>query len=394
MTGTLTCTTTAVDASPVGAYPISELQRARRRRLQRRLRLRGRELHGDEGAADRDADNKSRLFGPANPPLTATLSGFVLGQTLATSGVTGTASCTTTAMPFSPAGNYPITCTAGDAGLGELQLRPVRARHAHGHATRSRASPGLASGRSRSPRARRSASARARMVSGPMTVEPRRRARHRGRDDRRPVRSTGAAVVRICGAHVSRPAHGHRQHRPRARRRRCGDRPVRRQHDHRPGQHDRQHAAASSSTATPSSARSRSPATPARCRRRTPARCTHRQHRHRQEKIQSSDDAEGSGNGPLHSPSSDEATRAGGDGPGRVLGYAALAAARSVASLRRKGRAHLLGRLALRSEPAPVVEERTAWSGRAPVGRRPVQSRSRPGATFVGVACRSRRRCR
>ena len=42
------------------------------------------------------AVNVSRASGAANPPLTAKLSGFVLGQTLATSGVTGSASCTTT----------------------------------------------------------------------------------------------------------------------------------------------------------------------------------------------------------------------------------------------------------------------------------------------------------
>src|SRR5262249_19067818 len=37
------------------------------------------------------ADSKARQFGQANPPLTATLSGFVLGQDLGTSGVTGQA---------------------------------------------------------------------------------------------------------------------------------------------------------------------------------------------------------------------------------------------------------------------------------------------------------------
>jgi hypothetical protein len=59
------------------------------------------------------AKNKSRPSGTANPPLQATLSGFVLGQTLATSGVTGSASCKTTATTSSPPGKYPITCTVG-----------------------------------------------------------------------------------------------------------------------------------------------------------------------------------------------------------------------------------------------------------------------------------------
>lgn len=61
------------------------------------------------------ADPKSREYGLANPTLTATLSGFVLGQTLATSGVTGSAGLTTAATPASGIGAYPIT-----SGLGTL----------------------------------------------------------------------------------------------------------------------------------------------------------------------------------------------------------------------------------------------------------------------------------
>ncbi|MBZ5508941.1 MAG: beta-propeller fold lactonase family protein [Acidobacteriia bacterium] len=57
------------------------------------------------------ADNQSRLYGDANPPLTYTITGFVNGDTLAV--VSGTANCTTTATPASPAGTYPTTCTAG-----------------------------------------------------------------------------------------------------------------------------------------------------------------------------------------------------------------------------------------------------------------------------------------
>ena len=59
------------------------------------------------------ADAKSRPFAVANPVLTATISGFVNGQTLATSGVTGQPGCTTTATLASPAGTYPITCSIG-----------------------------------------------------------------------------------------------------------------------------------------------------------------------------------------------------------------------------------------------------------------------------------------
>jgi hypothetical protein len=59
------------------------------------------------------ADGSSRPFGIANPPLTATITGFVNGETLGTSGVTGSPTCTTDATPMSPAGNYLITCSAG-----------------------------------------------------------------------------------------------------------------------------------------------------------------------------------------------------------------------------------------------------------------------------------------
>jgi hypothetical protein len=53
------------------------------------------------------ADKQATQFGAADPALTATISGFVAGQTLATSGVTGSPSCTTTATTASPGGSYP-----------------------------------------------------------------------------------------------------------------------------------------------------------------------------------------------------------------------------------------------------------------------------------------------
>jgi hypothetical protein len=59
------------------------------------------------------ANNQGRPFGAANPPLTASYSGFVNGQTLATSGVTGSPSLTTIANASSPAGIYTIVVTNG-----------------------------------------------------------------------------------------------------------------------------------------------------------------------------------------------------------------------------------------------------------------------------------------
>ncbi len=59
------------------------------------------------------ATSLTKQFGSANPPLTYAVSGFVNGQTLTTSGVTGQAACTTAATTTSPAGSYPITCAPG-----------------------------------------------------------------------------------------------------------------------------------------------------------------------------------------------------------------------------------------------------------------------------------------
>jgi hypothetical protein len=59
------------------------------------------------------ADNQTRVYRQANPTLTASYSGFVLGQSLATSGVTGSPGLTTPATPTSPAGTYPISPALG-----------------------------------------------------------------------------------------------------------------------------------------------------------------------------------------------------------------------------------------------------------------------------------------
>ena len=59
------------------------------------------------------ADSKSRLYGYTNPTLTASYTGFVNGETLATSGVTGQPVLTTTGMQYSAVGNYPIHITQG-----------------------------------------------------------------------------------------------------------------------------------------------------------------------------------------------------------------------------------------------------------------------------------------
>ena len=61
------------------------------------------------------ANNVSKTYGDANPTLSTTLTGFVNGQTLATSGVTGGGTATTTATAATGAGSATIT-----TGIGNL----------------------------------------------------------------------------------------------------------------------------------------------------------------------------------------------------------------------------------------------------------------------------------
>lgn len=59
------------------------------------------------------ADNQSRPYGTANPPLTVNYTGFVNGETLATSDVTGNPSLVTGATTNSAVGSYPIVASTG-----------------------------------------------------------------------------------------------------------------------------------------------------------------------------------------------------------------------------------------------------------------------------------------
>ena len=59
------------------------------------------------------ANNASKTYGDANPTLSATLSGFVNGENLATSGVSGAASLSTSATQISGVGSYTISASIG-----------------------------------------------------------------------------------------------------------------------------------------------------------------------------------------------------------------------------------------------------------------------------------------
>lgn len=71
------------------------------------------------------ADNQSKVYGAVNPSLTVTYTGYVNGQTFATSGVTGTPSVTTTATAASGVGAYPISVAVGTLAASNYQFSYV-----------------------------------------------------------------------------------------------------------------------------------------------------------------------------------------------------------------------------------------------------------------------------
>jgi hypothetical protein len=114
VTGSPSCTTSAGPASPVGTYPITctggTLAAAN---YGFSPPAGGSILVVNQAPLTVTANSASRPFGLTSPPLTATIAGYVNGETLETSGLTGSAACTTTATLTSPAGTYPITCAIG-----------------------------------------------------------------------------------------------------------------------------------------------------------------------------------------------------------------------------------------------------------------------------------------
>ncbi len=68
------------------------------------------------------ANDASKIFGTALPALTASVTGFVAGETLASAGVTGQAQLTTLAEVQSPVGRYDIVATAGTLTAGNYDF--------------------------------------------------------------------------------------------------------------------------------------------------------------------------------------------------------------------------------------------------------------------------------
>jgi hypothetical protein len=116
---TATCSTPATPASGAGTYPVTCSGAADGNYD---ISYAPGMLAVTKAALTVSADNQTRQYGQGNPPLTVSYSGFALGQTLASSGVTGAAVCTTAATPASAPGGYPITCTPGTLSSGNYDF--------------------------------------------------------------------------------------------------------------------------------------------------------------------------------------------------------------------------------------------------------------------------------
>jgi hypothetical protein len=111
VSGGASCTTAATDTSGAGTYPITCTQ-GTLTAANYAFSFASGTLTVGARPLTVAAQSPSRFYGDANPPLTATLSGFVNGDTAA-SAVSGLASCSTTATVTSSVGSYAVTCTAG-----------------------------------------------------------------------------------------------------------------------------------------------------------------------------------------------------------------------------------------------------------------------------------------
>jgi hypothetical protein len=107
LTGTLSCTTTATPASPVGNYPITCSGVSSPNYV---ITYVPGTLTVTPAPLTIIANNATRSYGAPNPPLNSvTASGFVNGDSLSSLG--GILSCAATATQVSPAGAYAITCS-------------------------------------------------------------------------------------------------------------------------------------------------------------------------------------------------------------------------------------------------------------------------------------------
>ncbi len=148
------------------------------------------------------ADNASRLFGAANPPLTATITGFVNGDTSAV--VSGSPSCTTTAQRWSPAGTYPVTCAQGSLSAANYTSTFKPGTLTVGY-TGGSCLTGSHSGAFTVAKGQAVCFGPGFTQNGPVTVQAGGALDIEGATISGPVNSNGAAALRACGAKLNGP---------------------------------------------------------------------------------------------------------------------------------------------------------------------------------------------
>ncbi len=112
VTGNPTCSTIATTADGVGPYPIACLPNDLAA-ANYSFNVSGATLTITPAALRLTAVAKTRQYGLPNPVLTATVTGFVNGETAGSADLTGSPSCSTTALVTDNVGTRPITCAAG-----------------------------------------------------------------------------------------------------------------------------------------------------------------------------------------------------------------------------------------------------------------------------------------
>ncbi|MEQ1607114.1 MAG: MBG domain-containing protein [Pyrinomonadaceae bacterium] len=112
-TGTAGLTTTATAASPVGNYPITATLGTLASSNYSFATFTNATLTVTAVQLTVTANNRTRVYGAANPALTFTITGFQNGETLGTSGVMGAPNISTSAISTSAPGAYAITLTQG-----------------------------------------------------------------------------------------------------------------------------------------------------------------------------------------------------------------------------------------------------------------------------------------
>ncbi|MFM7838337.1 MAG: MBG domain-containing protein, partial [Chitinophagaceae bacterium] len=113
VSGTPSITTPAIASSPVGLYDIIPGQGTLTVSNNYYLNYVYGKLSVTKASLSVVAQNTIRPYGAANPTFSVGFSGFLNGDTYATSNITGLATFTTTATLSSPVGNYSVTPAAG-----------------------------------------------------------------------------------------------------------------------------------------------------------------------------------------------------------------------------------------------------------------------------------------